>query len=247
MFGRRRKKKAKSRVDDIPPAVAPRHSPVVEPDKEDDRYRARGPWDASEDAPEIQRVDLGALRVPVGPDIEVQVNVAKQQNQNKVIGVTIVNGKTAVQVQPFAAPKTTGLWAEIREEVVAEIARSGGRSEEFAGTFGPEVRAIVPVPGKTNDKGQQLAQPMRFIGVDGPRWFLRGVIRGEGAVRPEAAARIEEIFAGIVVVRGHQPIPPRDLLELTLPKQAGPAPGQAGRRTTGQAGPGEASGDESEE
>lgn len=67
---------------------------------------------------------------------------------------------------------------------------------------------------------------MRFIGVDGPRWFLRGVIRGEGAVRPEAAARIEEIFAGIVVVRGHHPVPPRDLLELRLPNQSRPAPGQ---------------------
>ncbi|GAA3973644.1 DUF3710 domain-containing protein [Thermobifida alba] len=227
MFGRRRKKKAGSRVDDVPPAVAPRHTPVTEPVKEDDKYRAQGPWDVSEEVPEMQRVDLGALRVPVGPDIEVQVNVAKQQNQNRVIGVTIINGKTAMQVQPFAAPKSTGLWSEIREEVTAEIARSGGKSEEFDGTFGPEVRAIVPVPGRTNEKGQQLAQPMRFIGVDGPRWFLRGVIRGEGAVRPEAAARIEEIFAGIVVVRGHQPIPPRDLLELTLPRQARPVPGKA--------------------
>ncbi|KUP97667.1 DUF3710 domain-containing protein [Thermobifida cellulosilytica] len=227
MFGRRRKKKAKSRVDDIPPAVAPRHAPVTEPTKEDDRYRARGPWDVSEEVPEMPRVDLGALRVPVGPGIEVQVNVAKQQNQNRIIGVTIINGKTAMQVQPFAAPKSTGLWTDIRKEVVAEIARTGGKSEEFDGTFGPEVRAIVPMPGRTNEKGQQLAQPMRFLGVDGPRWFLRAVIRGEGAVRPEAAARIEEIFAGIVVVRGYHPIPPRDLLEITLPKQGKAAVAQA--------------------
>ncbi|AAZ55967.1 DUF3710 domain-containing protein [Thermobifida fusca] len=227
MFGRRRKKKAKSRVDDIiPPAVAPRPTPMAEPVKEDDKYRAQGPWDVSEEVPEARRVDLGSLRVPVGPDIEVQVNVARQQNQNRVIGVTIINGRTALQVQPFAAPKSTGLWTEIRQEIVAEIAKSGGKSEEFEGTFGPEIRAIVPVPGKTNEKGQRLAQPMRFIGVDGPRWFLRGVIRGEGAVRPEAAARIEEIFAGIVVVRGHHPVPPRDLLELRLPNQSRPAPGQ---------------------
>lgn len=228
MFGRRRKKNAKSGADDTIPAVAPRQSPVTEPAKEEDRYRAQGPWDASEKSSEVQRVDLGALRVPVGPDIEVQVNVAKQQN--KVIGVTIVNGQTALQVQPFAAPKSSGLWDEIRGEIAAEIAQSGGKSEEFDGTFGPELRTILPVPGKTNDKGQQLAQPARFIGVDGPRWFLRGVIRGEGSVRPEAAARIEEIFAGIVVVRGELPVPPRELLDLKLPQQARPVPGTAAQQ-----------------
>lgn len=222
MFGRRRKKRAKSGADDTAPAVSPRPGPVTEPAKAEDKYRAQGPWDVSEESPDTQRVDLGALRIPVGADIEVQVNVAKQQN--RVIGVTVVNGQTALQVQPFAAPKSSGLWDEIRGEIAAEIAQSGGKSEEFDGTFGPELRTLLPVPGKTNDKGQQLVQPARFIGVDGPRWFLRGVVRGEGAIRPEAAARIEEIFAGIVVVRGGQPIPPRDLLELRLPPQARPTP-----------------------
>ncbi len=42
----------------------------------------------------------------------------------------------------------------------------------------------------------------RFIGVDGPRWFLRGVIAGEAAVDPGAAAQVEDLFRSIVVVRG---------------------------------------------
>ncbi|GAB3211888.1 DUF3710 domain-containing protein [Marinactinospora thermotolerans] len=220
MFGRRRKKSGRSDAADTAEAVQAleRHSPVKEPTKPDDRFRAQGPWDVSEKFPEVQRVDLGALRVPVGPDIEVQVNVAKQHN--KVIGVTIVNGKTALQIQPFAAPKSSGLWEEVRDEIRQEIAQTGGRVEDFEGTFGPELRAVVPVPGKKNEQGHQLGQPARFIGVDGPRWFLRGVIRGEGAVRPDVAARIEEIFAGIVVVRGDMPVPPRELLELALPPQA---------------------------
>ncbi|GLU49026.1 DUF3710 domain-containing protein [Nocardiopsis ansamitocini] len=217
MFGRRGKKNVKSGANDIAPPVPSGHSAVVEPTKDDDRHRLQGPWDTSEDSPELPRVDLGSLRIPIGSDIEVQVNVAKQNN--KVIGVTVLNGQTALQVQPFAAPKTTGLWEEIRAEISAEIAQSGGKSEDFQGTFGPELRAIVPMPGKTTDEGRQLGQPARFIGVDGPRWFLRGVIRGEGAVKPDVAARIEEIFAGIVVVRGDNPVPPRELLELKLPQQ----------------------------
>ncbi|GAA3727976.1 DUF3710 domain-containing protein [Salinactinospora qingdaonensis] len=214
MFGRRRKKRSDNDTVDTPEAVAPPSS-VVEPVKEDDRFRAQGPWDVSEDAPQTRRVDLGSLRIPMGADVEVQVNVAKQQN--RVIGVTIINGQTALQVQPFAAPKSSGLWNEVREEIRGEISQSGGKVEDFEGTFGPELRAIVPVPGKTNEQGQPLGQPARFIGVDGPRWFLRGVIRGEGAVKPDVAARIEEIFAGIVVNRGDSPVPPRDLLELNLP------------------------------
>lgn len=221
MFGRRRKKTEKTGADapadhvigpDVPKGAS--HEPV----KAEDVYRATGPWDVSEDYPETNRVDLGSLLVPVGEDLEVQVNVAQQQN--KVIGVTIVAGPTALQIQPFAAPKMSGLWDEVRAEIAEEITESGGKAEEFLGTFGNELRAIVAVPGKTNDDGHQLGQPARFIGVDGPRWFLRGVIRGEGAMKPESAERIEEVFAALVVVRGEQPVPPRDLLDLKLPAQA---------------------------
>ena len=70
------------------------------------------------------------------------------------------------------------------------------------------------------DPPQSGLQPIRFLGVDGPRWFLRGVITGPAAERPEVAAPFEEIFAGLVVVRGDHPVPPRELLEITLPEEA---------------------------
>ena len=57
----------------------------------------------------------------------------------------------------------------------------------------------------------------RFIGVDGPRWFLRGVVTGDGAVNAEAAAEIEDLFRSVVVVRGSTPMPPRDLIPLHMP------------------------------
>jgi hypothetical protein len=62
----------------------------------------------------------------------------------------------------------------------------------------------------------------RFVGVDGPRWFLRGVIAGEGATDPDAAAKIEDLFRSIVVVRGTAPMPPRDLIPLKMPASATP-------------------------
>ena len=91
------------------------------------------------------------------------------------------------------------------------------------GPFGLEVRAEIPAPAGSPPGSTRLA---RFVGVDGPRWFLRGVISGQAVVDPEAAARVEELFRSIVVVRGTTPMPPRDLIPLQVPSsvQAGTAP-----------------------
>ena len=73
-----------------------------------------------------------------------------------------------------------------------------------------------------------VARIVRFVGVDGPRWFLRGVISGEGAVEPAAAAVVEDLFRSVVVVRGGAPMPPRDLLPLHMPADSGVEGGGAG-------------------
>ncbi|MBB6119661.1 DUF3710 domain-containing protein [Nocardiopsis algeriensis] len=191
-----------------------------EPVKEADRHRATGPWDSREEAPEVKRMDLGSMKVPMEQGTDIQVNVAQdRQGKQKIIGVTLVRGKTALQVQPFAAPKSSGLWDEMREELREQVVKQGGKAEEHDGTFGPELKALVPVPGRTTEDGKQLAQRVRFIGVDGPRWVLRGVIRGEGAAKPEVMAEAEKLFADIVVVRGDHPVPPSELLPITVPKQ----------------------------
>jgi len=43
------------------------------------------------------------------------------------------------------------------------------------------------------------------------------VVTGRAAVDPAAATALEQVFAGIVVVRGTDARPPRDLLTLRLP------------------------------
>src|SRR5260370_144176 len=67
--------------------------------------------------------------------------------------------------------------------------------------------------------GRAAVQPARYIGVDGPRWLLRGTISGQAAGRPELAPPLDEVFADVVVVRGDHPAPPRDLLEIQLPAE----------------------------
>ncbi|HEX6523152.1 MAG TPA: DUF3710 domain-containing protein [Streptosporangiaceae bacterium] len=175
-----------------------------------------GPWDAGEPYPERDRVDLGSLRVPVGPGHEIQLVMAEQHGA----WVTARYGESEIQVQAFAAARNDALWDDVREEIVAEVEAAGGRSWESEGLFGTELEAEVPVePG---DAASGL-RTVRFVGVDGPRWFLRGVFSGAAAENPAAAAPLEAVMREVVVVRGEHPVPPRDLLELRLPPEAAQA------------------------
>jgi hypothetical protein len=175
--------------------------------------RPEGPWD-SEDAPEdeLQRIDLGALLIPVPEGTEVRVDVSPE---GEVVAATLVQGDSTMQVNAFAAPKRSGIWGEVRAEIAEALNSGGGKAEEGSGTFGPELRAQVPaeVPGQ----GVQLA-PARFVGVDGPRWFLRALIAGPAATDTSAAAGLEAVLRDVVVVRGGEAMAVRDPLPLRLPR-----------------------------
>jgi hypothetical protein len=171
--------------------------------------RDSGPWDADEPHPERERVDLGGLRLPVDPGFEVQLNVAGDQ----IIGAVVMVNESALQVHAFAAPKRSGIWDEVRAELAAGVKGAGGTAEEREGPFGIELAAQVPVEG-------QATQAVRYLGVDGPRWFLRAVISGRAAVDAAAAETLENVVRDIVVVRGDQPMAPKEPIELRLPPEA---------------------------
>jgi Protein of unknown function (DUF3710) len=173
-----------------------------------------GPWDGARSYPDTERMDFGSLLVPPREGLDIQINMAEDQG----VWIAIVRGDSALQLQAFAAPKTSGLWDEVRQEIAEEVAKSGGQSRETQGPFGPELHARINPVGA--GKARQPLQPVRFLGVDGPRWFLRGLISGPAAQRPELARPFEELFADVVVVRGDHPAPPRDLLEIRLPEDA---------------------------
>ncbi|NGO70949.1 DUF3710 domain-containing protein [Streptomyces boncukensis] len=176
--------------------------------------RPDGPWDISEVSdPSEGRVDLGGLFVPGVEGMELRVEVAG----DAIVAATLVLQDSAIQLQAFAAPKREGLWDEVREEIASGITQQGGVIDEVEGSLGWELRAQVPVQLPDGTNGVQV---VRFIGVDGARWFLRGVISGQGAVQPEAAGLLEQIFRDAVVVRGDAPMAPRDPIVLKLPDDA---------------------------
>ena len=103
------------------------------------------------------------------------------------------------------------------------MTKQGGTADDVPGVFGREVLARIPARMPDGRTGHR---PSRFVGVDGPRWFLRGVFNGPAAVDQAAATALEELLRGVVVVRGSEAMAPRDLLTLKLPAQAPTSPGQ---------------------
>lgn len=223
----RRRAKSEDAVDQVEGTEALDDSEDVagvdspeEDDAEDARVglppapRPDGPWDSTEveDAAE-GRVDLGGLLVPGVEGMELRVEVAG----DSIVAATLVLGSSAIQLQAFAAPKSEGIWGEVRDEIAGGITAQGGTVQEEEGPLGWGLWAQVPVALPDGARGEQV---VRFVGCDGPRWFLRGVISGQAAVQPEMAGVLEQVFRETVVVRGETPMAPRDPIVLKLPEDA---------------------------
>lgn len=176
-----------------------------------------GPFDESEANPVRPYIDLGGIKVLPREGLNLRLEVEEQTK--RIVAVGLDYAGSTLQLQPFAAPRSSGLWDETRDQIRQQIRDQGGRVEERDGPLGPELLAEVPAPGGEG-QAKRLA---RFVGVDGPRWFLRGVIGGAGTGDVDAAAQIEDLFRSIVVVRGGTPMPPRDLIPLKLPASPGSA------------------------
>lgn len=183
-----------------------------------------GPWDEQEEPELGNRVDLGALRVPKRPGLQMRMEVDKKSR--RVVAVNLSLDGSALQLQAFAAPRSEGLWDSLREELQAQIGKQGGSASERGGIFGQELLARLPVRLPDGRSGHR---PARFLGVDGPRWFLRGVLTGQALSKEQAGIDMEAIFGGVVVLRGPQPRPPRDLLPLHLPGKGNEQPAETPR------------------
>nr|WP_202420881.1 DUF3710 domain-containing protein [Actinomadura rayongensis] len=218
-----------------------------------------GPWDSAESYPDIQRLDFGALQVPVASGLGFQVNfeateVDEEGNpvNGRPVAVLVQHGESAMQLQVFAAPKRSGIWDDVRRETAKDIEEQAqGQTQEGEGPFGPELIAMVPaalteevlaempaevreqIPAEFVEQGW-APQVVRFLGIDGPRWFLQAVVQGAAIEDEEQWQVLEDVLRGVVIHRGDQPMPPRDLLELRIPKEfseAGEQDGEGAEQT----------------
>lgn len=176
--------------------------------------RSRGPWDVTEIEGDDDRLDLGGIRVRGAEGLQMQVQMDESTGVVTMVTLSLSGG--AVQIQPFAAPKKAGIWDDIRAQLITSINGAGGLVEEAEGEFGPELRARVPGQGGA-------LQPARFVGIDGPRWFLRGLFLG-AAAQPGAVPDLEHVFRDTVVVRGDDAMAPGDNIPMSLPANAEATP-----------------------
>lgn len=176
----------------------------------EDRETA-GPFDLVEVPTMRPYVDFGGIKV--APREGLQLRLEVDERAKRVVAVTLDYQGSLLQVQAFSAPKTSGLWHRVRGEIAAQLGSQGARVEEVKGSLGPELVAVTSVPA---DQGGGT-RTVRFIAVDGPRWMLRGVIMGAAADDAKARESVVELFRDMVVVRGDQPMPPSELLQLQVP------------------------------
>ena len=170
-----------------------------------------GPFDSSEVIEIKPLVDFGALQIPIRDDVALKLEV--EESSSRIVALTVDHRGSSLQLQAFSAPGSEGIWHEIRAALVQSIQSQNGKTETVVGPLGPELNAQIP----TRDAGFRLA---KFIGVDGPKWFLRGVISGLALADTLAMTYMIDIFRSVVVVRGASPMPPKELLQLIAPAAA---------------------------
>lgn len=182
----------------------------------DEETEESGPWDSeSLPADEVDRVDLGSLRVAPRDGAELRLQV--DENTGEVQSVMLASEEGAMELRAFAAPRNGELWDEVRPQIAADVSGHGGTATEREGRWGTELVCQMQV---VLADGNQALQPSRIIGVNGPRWLLRATFLGQPAVEPELTAEWEDALASVVVHRGSHAMPVGDALPLTLPDDA---------------------------
>jgi hypothetical protein len=175
----------------------------AEPEFEGDLFEYAGPHDVAE-APDdgLSRLDLGSVRLPVPEGAQLQVEL--DQNRS-VRAVHVITPLGQLTVNGYAAPKSGGLWREVSTELAEQLRGDGATVRTTTGEWGLELMAAL---GEVS---------LRFVGVDGPRWMLRGVVAGPPELADKSSHALHDLVRGAIVVRGTQPMPVRTPLPLDLP------------------------------
>jgi uncharacterized protein DUF3710 len=201
-------------------------------------WRTEGPWDIAEvddltGTDQAPKIDLGSLIVTGVPGSELRLQVAEETKE--IVSAMLIietavdagSGRTqklssALELGAYAAPRSGGLWSELREEISAAATAQGGSASLREGPFGVELHRFIPV---TTPDGDQGYQPSRMWVAEGPRWLLRGIVYGQAAVEEDLESPVVtdvlSAFRQVVVRRGDEAMAPGDLLPLSMPATVG--------------------------
>lgn len=171
-------------------------------------HELSGPFDVSEITSTLGYLSFGSILIPTIEGVSVRAEV--DEATNEVIAVSFEHEGSVLQVSVFSAAKSEELWPEIYSQLISTITSTGGSVKETIGGFGKQLDTKLVTPDQVRE--------IRFIGFDGPRWFLRGAITGPALTDANAAINMEDIFRSLVIDRGNFPLPPREPLPLRVPE-----------------------------
>jgi hypothetical protein len=166
-----------------------------------------GPHDSNEVTSTLGYLSFGSILMPTIEGVSVRAEV--DEATNAIVAVSFEHQGSVLQVSVFSAAKSEELWPEIYQQLLETVISSGGSAVETVGGLGKQLDAVLLTNG--------VKREVRFIGFDGPRWFLRGAISGLALTDANAALNMEDIFRSLVIDRGNSPLPPREPLPLKVP------------------------------
>src|SRR5205823_8898310 len=112
---RRTRRSERAKLDATPP---------WHEEKARDTETTTGPFD-EQDAPDdgIPRLDLGVLRIPIMEGLEVTVGLDPEGN---AVEAALRYGGSELRLVALAAPRTTGIWDDVRKQLRGSLASQGG-------------------------------------------------------------------------------------------------------------------------
>lgn len=174
-----------------------------------------GPRDISEVDSTDEYLNFGSLLIKPMPGLKVRLDI--EETTKRVISLSLEVAESRIQLQAFARAKSQELWPGISARIAEDIGAQKGELFSRDGEHGRELLAKVP---QQLPDGRDGHVALRFVGVDGPRWFLRVVIGGAAISNEEASKVVDELVRSVVVDRGSKPLPPQELLPLNVPANA---------------------------
>lgn len=177
----------------------------------DPRNAVVGPFDEAEYGATEDLAEFGSIAFV--PNARVNVRAEIEEGSGRMVALSFDFKDSSLQVQAFASPKGESLWDEVLNDIEVSLESQGIALERHSGPFGQELLAQMPI-------GADQFKSVRMFGFSGDRWLLRGVISGPAVNEMESRTELENVFRGIVVRRGEVPLPPRELLPLSLPDGA---------------------------
>jgi hypothetical protein len=179
---------------------------------QDFEYVPDGPFDSSQVELNESFIDFGSILVPKSiPDMTVRVEV--EETSARLVAVSLEVENSILQISAFSAPKTMPIWNEVADQLYDSLISQGAAAERTEGSFGVSILATMPA----TDEPQMPERQLKFFGSDGPRWFLRGILSGKALQDDATAVVLDNVFRQLVVNRGLEALPPRELLPLVMP------------------------------